>query len=105
MKREMSVLAFWIIIIAIIAIVFVFYFTPAQNKLVQLKRNYKLTEQKCEALKSELNELKNELDALDDPFYVEKLLRYKYNWKPARIKETIVQPVADTEIKPIQKNR
>ena len=49
--------------------------------------------------------LKNELDALDDPFYVEKLLRYKYNWKPARIKETIVQPVADTESKPIRKNQ
>ena len=101
MKSDLSVIAFWIVVILLISIVAVFYVYPAEEKLDSLTTMYEKTDSKCEKLSKSKQKLEQELIALDDPFYIEKLLRCRYNWKPINKTERLGVPISKSKITPI----
>ena len=101
MKSDFSVFAFWALIIFVLILVVVFYLIPADKKLNSLEKLYKNTQQKNSALDKELENLRKELKAFDDPFYIEKLLRCEYNWKSENSNEIFLPPVFENDFVPL----
>ncbi len=82
MRKEFGILAFWLIIAFLVSTILGFYYYPAVQKLEKLEAMNKKSNAESEIIVKKAKEFEKELAALDDPFYIEKLLRTRYKWVP-----------------------
>ena len=95
MRREFGILAFWIAIGFLVSTILGFYYYPAVQKLEKLEAMNKKSNAESEIIVNEAKEFEKELAALDDPFYIEKLLRTRYKWVPRDKVKSLDESIAN----------
>ncbi|MCD4657546.1 MAG: hypothetical protein K8S87_08360 [Planctomycetes bacterium] len=93
MKKEFGILAFWLLIAFLVSTILGFYYYPAVQKLEKLEVMNEKSNAENDILEIKTTDFTKELAALNDPFYIEKLLRTRYKWVPKNKVKTIDESI------------
>ncbi len=81
--RDVSVPAtFWAVVAAAVLATLLLYCWPASERIGRQTEALAEARQGLQAAQEQCDRLEDECRALDDPFYVERLLRFEHNWQP-----------------------
>ncbi|MGE0435191.1 MAG: septum formation initiator family protein [Planctomycetota bacterium] len=77
-----GIATFWSVVATLALATLLLYCLPAASRIERQAESLKTAQEELAGVRDRHEALEAEAKALDDPFYIEKILRFEYNWRP-----------------------